>query len=94
MIISLAGSSVQPCYMDITEDGYLMCSTSKNSIARVEVGTGTVVFHKSGLQTLRQGQGAGGGSQTRNKSGLADLRADSLSTVPPTLPIEKWHRAI
>ncbi|GFO17540.1 hypothetical protein PoB_004404500 [Plakobranchus ocellatus] len=39
--------SVDPRYMNITEDGYLMCSTSKNSIARVEVGTGTVVFHKS-----------------------------------------------
>ncbi|GFO45111.1 Bdr-repeat family protein [Plakobranchus ocellatus] len=40
-------SSVGPRYMNITEDGYLMCSTSKNSIARVEVGTGTIVFNKS-----------------------------------------------
>ncbi|GFO31289.1 hypothetical protein PoB_005779400 [Plakobranchus ocellatus] len=40
-------SSVQPYYMDITEDGYLMCSTVDNKIARVQVDTGTVVFDKS-----------------------------------------------
>ncbi|GFO34413.1 hypothetical protein PoB_006091800 [Plakobranchus ocellatus] len=47
MIISLAGSSVHPDYMDITKDGYLMCSSAGNKIARVQVGTGTVVFNKS-----------------------------------------------
>ncbi|GFO09768.1 hypothetical protein PoB_003627300 [Plakobranchus ocellatus] len=41
------GSSVHPSYMNITEDGYLMCSTWENKIARVEVGTGTVAFDKS-----------------------------------------------
>ncbi|GFO06039.1 hypothetical protein PoB_003254400 [Plakobranchus ocellatus] len=46
MIISLAGSSVRPLYMDITEDGGLICSTG-NKIARVQVVTGTVVFNKS-----------------------------------------------
>ncbi|GFN94203.1 tripartite motif-containing protein 56 [Plakobranchus ocellatus] len=89
-------SSVRPWYMDITEDGYLMCSTHDYKIARVEVGPGTVVFNKSAcpqhgvlrLTDSPSGPGAGGGSRTRNKSGLADLRADSLSIVPPTPPIE------
>ncbi|GFO45481.1 hypothetical protein PoB_007198600 [Plakobranchus ocellatus] len=44
-------SSVRPLYMDITEDGYLMCSTW-NKIARVQVDTGTVAFDKSGLSSL------------------------------------------
>ncbi|GFO39020.1 hypothetical protein PoB_006552500 [Plakobranchus ocellatus] len=30
------------------------------------------------------GQGAGGGSRTRDRGVPADLRADSLATVPPT----------
>ncbi|GFO07997.1 hypothetical protein PoB_003450200 [Plakobranchus ocellatus] len=30
------------------------------------------------------GQGAGGGAQTRDRRVPADLRADSLATVPPT----------
>ncbi|GFN96660.1 hypothetical protein PoB_002316600 [Plakobranchus ocellatus] len=30
------------------------------------------------------GQGAGGGARTRNRRIPADLRADSLATVPPT----------
>ncbi|GFO29032.1 hypothetical protein PoB_005553700 [Plakobranchus ocellatus] len=30
------------------------------------------------------GQGAGGGARTRVRRGPADLRADSLATVPPT----------
>ncbi|GFO00704.1 hypothetical protein PoB_002720900 [Plakobranchus ocellatus] len=47
MIISLAGSSVEPRYMDITEDGGLVCSTENNKIARVQVDTGTVAFNKS-----------------------------------------------
>ncbi|GFN80678.1 hypothetical protein PoB_000718400 [Plakobranchus ocellatus] len=93
-------SSVRPFYMDITEDGYLMCSTW-NRIARVQVDTGTVVFDKSAcLQNgdLRltgppSGQGASGGARTRNKMVPADLWADSLSTVPPTPPIERCHTA-
>ncbi|GFN90258.1 hypothetical protein PoB_001676400 [Plakobranchus ocellatus] len=32
------------------------------------------------------GQGAGGGARTRDKEVPADLRADSLATVPPTPP--------
>ncbi|GFO20521.1 hypothetical protein PoB_004702600, partial [Plakobranchus ocellatus] len=40
-------SSVVPNYMDITEDGGLVCSTVDNKIARVQVDTGTVVFDKS-----------------------------------------------
>ncbi|GFN87269.1 hypothetical protein PoB_001377500 [Plakobranchus ocellatus] len=40
-------SSLVPNYMDITEDGGLMCSTTDNTIARVQVDTGTVVFDKS-----------------------------------------------
>ncbi|GFO02676.1 hypothetical protein PoB_002918100 [Plakobranchus ocellatus] len=46
MIISLAGSSVDPRYMDIIEDGGLVCSTMYNTIATVQVDTGTVVFDK------------------------------------------------
>ncbi|GFO50272.1 hypothetical protein PoB_007677700 [Plakobranchus ocellatus] len=42
-------SSVEPQYMDITEDGGLVCSTVDDKIARVQVDTGTVVFNKSGL---------------------------------------------
>ncbi|GFO01116.1 hypothetical protein PoB_002762100 [Plakobranchus ocellatus] len=30
------------------------------------------------------GQGAGGGARTSNRNVSADLRADSLATVPPT----------
>ncbi|GFN79751.1 hypothetical protein PoB_000625700 [Plakobranchus ocellatus] len=41
-------SSVVPHYMDITEDGDLMCSTKDNTIARVELDCGTIVFNKSG----------------------------------------------
>ncbi|GFO06284.1 hypothetical protein PoB_003278900, partial [Plakobranchus ocellatus] len=40
-------SSVEPWYMDITEDGGLMCSTVDKTRARVQVDTGTVVFNKS-----------------------------------------------
>ncbi|GFO35962.1 hypothetical protein PoB_006246700 [Plakobranchus ocellatus] len=47
MIISLAGSSVEPWYMDITEDGGLVCSTWGDKIARVQVDTRTVAFNKS-----------------------------------------------
>ncbi|GFN96979.1 hypothetical protein PoB_002348500 [Plakobranchus ocellatus] len=47
MNISLAGSSVQPRCMDITEDVYLMCPTYDDTIARVQVDTGTVVFDHS-----------------------------------------------
>ncbi|GFN78949.1 hypothetical protein PoB_000545500 [Plakobranchus ocellatus] len=32
------------------------------------------------------GQGAGGGARTRDRKVPADLRADSLATVPPTHP--------
>ncbi|GFN87782.1 hypothetical protein PoB_001428800 [Plakobranchus ocellatus] len=32
------------------------------------------------------GQDAGGGAQTRDRRVPADLRADSLATVPPTPP--------
>ncbi|GFN74088.1 growth hormone secretagogue receptor type 1 [Plakobranchus ocellatus] len=32
------------------------------------------------------GQGAGGGARTRDRMVPADLRADSLATVPPTPP--------
>ncbi|GFO31889.1 hypothetical protein PoB_005839400 [Plakobranchus ocellatus] len=47
MIISLAGSSVTPRSMHITEDGELVCSTWDDTIARVKVDTGTVVFNNS-----------------------------------------------
>ncbi|GFO28272.1 hypothetical protein PoB_005477700 [Plakobranchus ocellatus] len=33
------------------------------------------------------GQGAGGGTRTRDRRVPADLRADSLATVPPTPPL-------
>ncbi|GFO19931.1 hypothetical protein PoB_004643600 [Plakobranchus ocellatus] len=32
------------------------------------------------------GQGTGGGARTRDRRGPADLRTDSLATVPPTPP--------
>ncbi|GFO48542.1 hypothetical protein PoB_007504700 [Plakobranchus ocellatus] len=34
------------------------------------------------------GQGAGCGARTRNRRVTADLRADSLATVPPTSPTD------
>ncbi|GFO21806.1 hypothetical protein PoB_004831100 [Plakobranchus ocellatus] len=34
------------------------------------------------------GQGAGSGARTRNRRVPADLRADSLATVPPTPPAQ------
>ncbi|GFO44481.1 hypothetical protein PoB_007098600 [Plakobranchus ocellatus] len=34
------------------------------------------------------GQGAGGGARTRDRRVPADLRADSLTTVPPTLQLK------
>ncbi|GFN76994.1 hypothetical protein PoB_000350000 [Plakobranchus ocellatus] len=40
-------SSIHPLYMDVSEDGNLTCSTSDGAIARVEVDSGTVVFHTS-----------------------------------------------
>ncbi|GFO01329.1 hypothetical protein PoB_002783400 [Plakobranchus ocellatus] len=39
------------------------------------------------------GQGAGGGAQIRDKTVPADLRADSLATVPPT-PSAHLHSKI
>ncbi|GFN78078.1 hypothetical protein PoB_000458400 [Plakobranchus ocellatus] len=36
------------------------------------------------------GQGAGGGARTRDRRVPADLRADSLATVPPTPPMDMW----
>ncbi|GFN86656.1 hypothetical protein PoB_001316200 [Plakobranchus ocellatus] len=91
-------SRVRPCYMDITEDGGLVCSTG-NIIARVQVDTGTVAFDKSAcpqhgdlrLKGPPSGQGASGGARTPNKRVSTDLRADSLSTVVPTPSIERWH---
>ncbi|GFO07226.1 hypothetical protein PoB_003373100 [Plakobranchus ocellatus] len=47
MIISRAASSVQALYMDVTEDGELVCSTRNNTIARVQVNSGKVAFDKS-----------------------------------------------
>ncbi|GFO06760.1 hypothetical protein PoB_003326500 [Plakobranchus ocellatus] len=99
MIISLAASSVDPHYMDITEDGDLICSNWDNKIARVQVDTGTVVFNKSAcpqhgdlrLKGPPSGQSASGGARTPNKRVSTDLRADSLSTVLLTPPIERWH---
>ncbi|GFO16699.1 hypothetical protein PoB_004320400 [Plakobranchus ocellatus] len=43
-------SSVDPCYMDVTKDGDLMCSTWDDTIARVQLNTTaeTVVFDKPG----------------------------------------------
>ncbi|GFN82582.1 hypothetical protein PoB_000908800, partial [Plakobranchus ocellatus] len=40
-------SSVAPIYMEVTEHGDLICSTRYNKIARVNVHSGTLVFHKS-----------------------------------------------
>ncbi|GFO21352.1 hypothetical protein PoB_004785700 [Plakobranchus ocellatus] len=43
-------------------------------------------FHNkviSGFQALRQAGGAGGGCRARDRRVHADLRADSLATVPP-----------
>ncbi|GFO22263.1 hypothetical protein PoB_004876800 [Plakobranchus ocellatus] len=40
------------------------------------------------------GQGAGGGARTRDRKVPADLRADSLATVPPTPHNRKACRAI
>ncbi|GFO19825.1 hypothetical protein PoB_004633000 [Plakobranchus ocellatus] len=39
-----------------------------------------------GLSGPPSGQGAGSGARTRDRRVPADLRADSLATVPPTLP--------
>ncbi|GFN90280.1 hypothetical protein PoB_001678600 [Plakobranchus ocellatus] len=36
------------------------------------------------LSGFRSGQGAGGGARTRDRTVPADLRADSLATVPST----------
>ncbi|GFN97945.1 hypothetical protein PoB_002445100 [Plakobranchus ocellatus] len=44
-------SSVQSRYMDVTEDGGLICSTWGNKIARVQVDSGTVLFINSVPQT-------------------------------------------
>ncbi|GFO49753.1 hypothetical protein PoB_007625800 [Plakobranchus ocellatus] len=38
------------------------------------------------LSGLPSGQGASGGARTLDRRVPADLRADSLATVPPTLP--------
>ncbi|GFN73580.1 hypothetical protein PoB_000008600 [Plakobranchus ocellatus] len=40
-------SSVHPNYMVTTEDGHLMCSTYDDTIAQVQMDTGTIVFDKS-----------------------------------------------
>ncbi|GFN97993.1 hypothetical protein PoB_002449900 [Plakobranchus ocellatus] len=40
-------SSVRPRYMDVTEDGEMICSTNNNRIARVQVDSGTVDFNQS-----------------------------------------------
>ncbi|GFO09357.1 hypothetical protein PoB_003586200 [Plakobranchus ocellatus] len=37
------------------------------------------------------GQGAGGGARTRDRRVPADLRADSLATVPPTPPYKEGY---
>ncbi|GFN85257.1 hypothetical protein PoB_001176300, partial [Plakobranchus ocellatus] len=46
-LVHSTGSSVHPNYMDITEDGYLMCSTYANKVTKVQVDTDKVVFDKS-----------------------------------------------
>ncbi|GFO01305.1 hypothetical protein PoB_002781000 [Plakobranchus ocellatus] len=43
----------------------------------------------SGFQALPSGQGADGGARTRNRRVPADLRANSLATVPPKLKVWK-----
>ncbi|GFO22534.1 hypothetical protein PoB_004903900 [Plakobranchus ocellatus] len=45
-------SSVCPRYMDVTEDGEIICSTNNNRIARVQVFSGTVDFDQSVPQIL------------------------------------------
>ncbi|GFN85883.1 hypothetical protein PoB_001238900 [Plakobranchus ocellatus] len=40
-------STVHPYYMVATSDGHLMCSTWDNKIARVELGTGQVIFNNA-----------------------------------------------
>ncbi|GFO29782.1 hypothetical protein PoB_005628700 [Plakobranchus ocellatus] len=40
------------------------------------------------------GQGAGGGARTRDRKVPADLRADSLATVPPTPPRRLCHISV
>ncbi|GFO22531.1 hypothetical protein PoB_004903600 [Plakobranchus ocellatus] len=47
MIISLAGSSVRPRFMSIIAGGDLVFSTDNETIARVQVDSGTFVFDKS-----------------------------------------------
>ncbi|GFO18760.1 hypothetical protein PoB_004526500 [Plakobranchus ocellatus] len=60
MFISLAGPSFRPLYVDITDDGCLVCSThvlvrfegmiipaALDVIARVQVDTGAILFEKS-----------------------------------------------
>ncbi|GFO19663.1 hypothetical protein PoB_004616800 [Plakobranchus ocellatus] len=39
----------------------------------------------SGFQALHRGQGAGGAARSRDRRVPADILADSLATVPPTL---------
>ncbi|GFO20526.1 hypothetical protein PoB_004703100 [Plakobranchus ocellatus] len=37
------------------------------------------------------GQGAGGGARNRNRRVSADIRADSLATVPPTPLLQGYY---
>ncbi|GFN83100.1 hypothetical protein PoB_000960600 [Plakobranchus ocellatus] len=43
-------SNVHPRFMDITDDGKLVCSTAYGAIARVQIDTGSVDFNESVLQ--------------------------------------------
>ncbi|GFO15960.1 tripartite motif-containing protein 2-like [Plakobranchus ocellatus] len=46
-------SGVDPSYMDVTDDGNLICSSQDNTIARVQMNSGTVVFNKAVPMIIR-----------------------------------------
>ncbi|GFN86396.1 hypothetical protein PoB_001290200 [Plakobranchus ocellatus] len=73
--------------------GLLSPSTIPTKISQVEAEIHNAITspHNPQQGDLRlsgppSGQGAGGGARTRDRRVPADLRADSLATVPPTPP--------
>ncbi|GFO39069.1 hypothetical protein PoB_006557400 [Plakobranchus ocellatus] len=79
MIISLAGSSVRPRFMSIIAGGDLVFSTENETIARVQVDSGTFVFDKSDLTAPKPNAAVLDNFTVEPDSALLDLDKDHLT---------------
>ncbi|GFO34302.1 hypothetical protein PoB_006080700 [Plakobranchus ocellatus] len=71
-----------------SQSGFAILSTTPNDLSREQ--SKSTQQDDLRLSGPPSGRGAGGGTQTRDRRVNADLKADSLTTVPPTTP--NWRR--